>query len=181
MNHVMIDLETLAVTPRAKVIEVACAVFDPWTGEVGAQFVEEIGPHAGANLGREEDEETKAWWALRILDGHRCPGDHREASVLEEAAWRFSCWASDFGMGKETRVWSWGIDFDCTIWRSVLAECGHEEWWRYNLQRDARTLCAAAGVAKVRNAHRALPDVLEEIEAVERAVRILGIKPNGRF
>lgn len=177
----MMDIETLAVTPRAKVIEVAFAVFDPWTGEVGAQFVEEIGPHCGRNLDREEDKETKEWWAERVLNGHRIPGAIREALDLEAAAWNFACWASDHGMGMTTRVWAWGIDFDCTIWRSVLAECGHEEWWRYNLQRDARTLCAAAGVVKIRNAHRAMPDALEEIEAVERAVRILGIKPNGRF
>ena len=38
MNHLMLDIETLDITPSAVILVVAGVFFNPKTGELGAEF-----------------------------------------------------------------------------------------------------------------------------------------------
>jgi hypothetical protein len=180
MKHVMIDLETLAVVPGAKMIEIGAAVFDPWESGGKAVFSAEVLPGYAPNDQRVEDAETVAWWADRMEEGCACPGDGEFAMPLDEALKKLAQWFEANGLTpEETMVWSWGIDFDPVILRDAISQCGVGPVWKYANQRDARTLCKVADVKKAKPFHCALSDVLDEIVAVQAAVKVLGI-PEGR-
>lgn len=181
MKHVMMDLETLATGPKAKVIEVAAIEFDPW--DVGCSqniFYSEVKHHEGKNFERVSDTDTALWWKKQVEEnGAVIPGMTEKAMVLDDVAIGFMNWWQNSEFGKDTRLWSWGIDFDLVIWVDVLASCGLKEPWNYARQRDARTLAAAASVVKPLPFHVAVSDAMDEVRVIQQAVAALMIPREG--
>jgi len=76
-----IDLETLATSADAVILEIGCVMFDPGTGELGPEYHAEVELRAPDNRLRAIDAGTLAWWAGRLEAGADMPGMHGGVSV----------------------------------------------------------------------------------------------------
>jgi hypothetical protein len=62
MNHIMVDLETLAEGPNAVFPSLAAVQFDLETGETGKQFSMNIDIDSAVKVGLVVDSSTVGWW-----------------------------------------------------------------------------------------------------------------------
>jgi len=173
---VCVDIETLGTGADAVIIEIGAVCFDPATGELGATFQREVG--ASSQRERRMDAETVEWWMSRVCEGKEMPGLKRGA-ILWEALVALADFLRE-ECAEKFQFWAWGVDFDAGILKHAHEQCfpDVDMPWFYANQRDARTFCVELGVVRVGEvAHRALPDAVQEADAVMRAFREVQAMP----
>jgi hypothetical protein len=162
-THCVLDLETLAVCPRAMVIEIAVVFFTPGK-QKGWRESMEIAPFAGGDQGdRVMDHDTLIWWAQRGKDGHPIPGMRSTNTLGDMVDWFLARWHAH--AAPDCEIWSQGLAFDVAILTDILASYGHAPPWAYWNERCLRTLKKSLGWKKPEGretAHRALADAMEE-------------------
>lgn len=176
MNHVMIDLETLGVTPGSVILSIGAVTFsvnDP----PGIQLALEIDAADAQRAGLTIDAATVAWWLgqgeaarLAVTRGDRLP--------LSDALRTLEAWLGARRIGDGSlRVWAHGPSFDLAILAAAYRIVGLPTPWRYQEERDTRTLYELAGVnpADYRSgtAHRAIDDAICQAYAVHAGLRRL--------
>ena len=165
-----IDLETLATSADAVVLEIGCVMFDPATGELGPEFHAEVEMRAPDNRLRTIDAGTLCWWAGRMAAGADMPGMHGGVS-LWQALQGLAGFMAETPRAEEFEVWAWGSDFDFGILRHAHDDAQLELPWRYSRQCDARSFCGKLGVKREGPVtHQALADARQEAEAVMQAL-----------
>lgn len=133
MKDVMIDLETMGLSPRGAIVAIGALSFDLTTGKRGSTFYQVV-DLASSAVGMEIDPDTVIWWLAQseaarfeLIDG--------EKSTLFEALDRFKVWFPE-----RARVWGNGATFDVVILRSAFDALAVEVPWHYRAERDVRTL-----------------------------------------
>jgi len=194
MNHVMIDVETLGVSPDAAIVSIGAVRFDPITGRVG-----DVGPTGGiaggqlacasdrlharikfdsADLG-EIDASTFEWWLGRsreaqdaLLGGERL--------TLREALSALTNWLQNGP--KPEGIWANDPDFDLVLLRSAYKRVDRVFPYSFRLHRSVRTmqwLACQLGMMlpKTFNAlsHDALSDALCQAHIVSAIYARLGL------
>lgn len=168
-----IDLETLATSAEAVVLEIGCVLFDPATGEMGPEYHAEVDLRGPDNRLRGIDGETLGWWAARMKDGHDMPGLHGGVS-LWEALQGLAAFMKAHTNSEDVEMWAWGSDFDFAILRHAHDEAQLALPWRYGRQCDARTFCKKLFVPRRGPVmHQALGDARQEAGAVMEAMEAL--------
>lgn len=143
MRHVMVDLETLSLRPRAWLLEVAAVPFDEEAVHVDRAFHAYV---AGGQDRRHVDRATLLWWLSddveqgaghaareRLMRGLRSD----QAVPLGSALHTLRDWlaAQDSPL-----VWAHGAAFDLGVLRDAYHEAGHNgPPWSHRDERDART------------------------------------------
>lgn len=128
--HVMIDLETLAIEPRAKIISIGAVAFED--GTCIDEFYLEVGHY---QWGREETPDTVAWWLKQPIP---IPGTGSPVT-LPYALARFAAWCSPH---KDGWFWSYGAAFDIPILVDAFQQYGIKRPWHYRSEMCMRTLKA---------------------------------------
>ena len=134
-KHLMVDLETLSVTPRSVVLSLGAVHFDPAENGIRDQIYFKIDLDDQDKLEREIDQGTLDWWAKQD------PKIMEEAFSLEdripltEAMNRFH----NFAWGCDC-FWSHGATFDLVIIEDILRQLKRPLPWNYWQLRDTRTL-----------------------------------------
>jgi len=165
-----IDLETLATSADAVILEVGCVLFDPATGELGPEYHAEVEMRAPDNRLRAIDADTFAWWAGRLAAGEDMPGMHGGVSVWQ-ALQGLAGFMAAHPRSYDFEMWAWGSDFDFAILRDAHDDAQLELPWRYALQCDARSFCKKLGVERAGPVtHQALADARQEAKAVMAAL-----------
>jgi hypothetical protein len=161
----VIDLETLATCPSARVTEIGAVFIDPATRAIGPRMEMEINPFDGDQDSRDICPDTLLWWAQRNKDGHGFPGLKGGSSLGEMVQSFLAFYTAHAADG--CRVWSQGTDFDLAILRDVLWDYGHPEPWQFRQARCLRTLAKELGLKHEGKAtHRALADAEAEAEMI---------------
>jgi hypothetical protein len=148
--EVMVDLETLALSPAAVVLSVGLCAFDPAIGAVGPSLHVRLDPRAQKN--RRIDAGTVLWWmsqgdeargALVVLDGK---GNPLDAMLVGHALARVNDFFGE-NMRERCGVWGNGSDFDnavlADLYRWNTAKGGSfvpEQPWAFHQNRCFRTL-----------------------------------------
>lgn len=135
MAHLMLDLETMAVSPNAVVLTLGAVKFNPWGNGYGEKLYFRINIDDQDKFGREVDPNTLEWWSKQdpvvmeeaFSDNDRVP--------LVEAMDRFHkfAWGCD-------AFWSHGATFDLVIIESLYRQLGKSLPWQFWSLRDTRTL-----------------------------------------
>jgi len=113
MKHVMLDLETLATTHEACIIQIAAVRFDLKTGKTGAEFNVMVNPLDNVENGRVIDPETLKWWNKQNNDVKALlPKAFTEGLPLKEALTKL---AKFVAAEKGSKVWGNGVLFDNAI------------------------------------------------------------------
>lgn len=134
-KHLMIDMETLAVSPRAVVLSLGAVHFNPWGNGYGDKIYFKIDLDDQDKLGREIDPNTIEWWGkqdLQIMEEAFSPDDRIS---LEDAMDQFHkfAWGCDC-------FWSHGATFDLMIIQDIYTQLNRPLPWNYWQLRDTRTL-----------------------------------------
>jgi hypothetical protein len=164
-TDLVIDLETLATCPSARVTEIGAVFIDPAIHVLGPHMQMEINPFDGDQDSRDICPDTLLWWAQRNKDGHGFPGLKGGRSLGEMVAAFLDFYAAN--AAENCRVWSQGTDFDLAILRDVFWDYGHKEPWQFRQARCLRTLAKELGIKHAgKTAHRALADAESEAAVV---------------
>lgn len=171
-KHLMVDLETMAVTPRTVILTLGAVTFDPYTDEIFDELYLKIDLDDQDKLGRDIDQNTLDWWAKQ------------EPAVMEEAfssdgrisvedavtAFHKFAWGCD-------KFWSHGAVFDLIIIEDLYRQLNRTPPWEFWRCRDTRTLFDLADpeMAVDKNQqHNALFDAVRQAKGVQTVYRKLG-------
>jgi hypothetical protein len=140
MFDVMMDLETLGVGPKAVVVSVGAVFFDPYTSNLGAQFMRVCDDlNDQQKRGREIDAGTVVWWMDQ--DKIAQSASFKERTFMRPTIQVLHDFASFIGPANrdEVRIWGNGASFDNIILASLYADYGVELPWRFFNDRCHRT------------------------------------------
>jgi hypothetical protein len=134
-NHLMVDLETLAVSPRSVVLSLGAVHFDPRGTDINDSIYFKISIDDQDQLNREIDPKTIDWWSKQdpAIMEEAFSVDNRIS--LNDAMDRFH----KFAWGCES-FWSHGATFDLVIIEDILRQLNRPLPWNYWQLRDTRTL-----------------------------------------
>jgi hypothetical protein len=161
-TSIVLDCETLALTPRSVITEIAALAFD----EAGTVIDHiDLRPDIWEQLaaGREVDGGT--------LEFHRAHGTLPTCDGMDGCIDAAVQLAAFFREHKPEHVWMQGTDFDRPLVEDFCRGVGQPLPWRFSISRDARTLwdLAFPGKKHPPRPHRALADCEETLACILRA------------
>jgi hypothetical protein len=179
-NHMMLDLETLATTPRAAVMQVGLAIFNPdggyidTTDDTAMQPVEvNVDVQSCISNGGEVSGDTVRWWLLGTQATRASVAAQgvpiNDALFAIKKAWsQYDC----------KFVWAHGSVFDVPIVEYYARRLGIPVPWMYWQIRDTRTLfdiaeCLGWVKEKRPTAHTAAADAVAQAQDVQAAVAFI--------
>ena len=134
-KHLIVDMETMAVSPNAVVLSLGAVHFNPWGNGYGDKIYFRINIDDQDALGREVDPNTLDWWATQdpaIMEEAFSP-DNRIPLVEAIDIFHKFAWGCD-------AYWSHGATFDLVIIENLYRQLGRPVPWNYWQLRDTRTL-----------------------------------------
>jgi exodeoxyribonuclease VIII len=171
-KHLMFDLETMAVTPRAVVLTLGAVTFDPYTDEIYDDLYLKIDIDDQDKLQRDVDPNTLDWWAKQDAGVMEEAFSSDGRISLEDAVTAFHKFA--WGCNK---VWSHGSVFDIVIMEDIYRQLNRTPPWNFYDCRDTRTLFDLADPEMEKSAtqqHNALFDAIRQAKGVQTVYRKLG-------
>lgn len=173
MRHVMLDLETFGTSPEAAVVSIGAVKFD--NEKVGEEFHVKIDMRDSL-LGT-IDGNTVAWW-LQQSDAARAALTKGPKELLAPALQAFTRWLGPDP--RELLLWSNGPSFDSVILQSAYRRCGLTWPFKYNADRDFRTICDLRPIFRIvvapyEIAHDALEDAKRQARCVMEIAKALEI------
>lgn len=131
----MVDMETLAVSPRSVVLSLGAVHFNPLGNGVNDSIYFKIDLDDQDKLNREIDPNTIEWWSKQnpYIMEEAFSADNR--IPLADAMTQFHkfAWGCD-------AFWSHGATFDLVIIEDILRQLNRSLPWNYWQLRDTRTL-----------------------------------------
>lgn len=172
-KHLMIDLETLAVSPRTVVLSLGAVHFNPFTTDIFDTLYLKIDLDDQDRLNREIDPNTIDWWARQDPLVMEETFSTTDRISIQDALNKFHkfAWGCD-------RFWSHGVGFDLVIIEDIYRQIKKPLPWNYWQLRDTRTLFDLGYDPEMskENKHDALQDAIRQARGVQTVYRKLGIK-----
>jgi len=169
-RHLMVDLETLAVSPKAVVLSLGAVHFNPYSNDIEDKIYFKIDLDDQDKLGREIDPNTLDWWAKQdpaIMEEAFSPNDR---IPLKDAMKKFHkfAWGCD-------AFWSHGATFDLVILEDIFRQLKEPLPWNYWSLRDTRTLFDLGHDPDMSkdNKHDALQDAIRQAIGVQNIYKKL--------
>ena len=134
--HIMVDLETLALSSRAAIIQIGAVAVTPAdfiAGGPGQNFKASV---AGNIVGFDVDPKTIQWHLEKNAENYKRIGE--EAVELYRGLVDFHSWVKSFEQTKI--VWAKGTCFDIPILENAFKHFGMYAPWSYQKVRDFRTV-----------------------------------------
>ncbi|EMK7210060.1 3'-5' exoribonuclease [Escherichia coli] len=136
-HHLMIDLETMGKNPDAPVNAIAGKFFDPVTGEMGPEFSKTIDLETAGGV---IDRDTIKWWLKQSREAQSAILTNE--IPLDDALLQFREFIAENSGEFFVQVWGNGANLDNAILRRSYERQGIPCPWRYNNDRDVRTMVA---------------------------------------
>lgn len=134
-KNLMVDMETMAVSPNAVVLSLGAVHFDPYgTGHSNSLYFR-IDIDDQDALGREVDPGTLEWWSRQppaIMEEAFSPDNRIPLLEAMDRFHKFAWGCSAF--------WSHGATFDLVILENIYHQLNKPLPWNYWQLRDTRTL-----------------------------------------
>lgn len=172
-RHMMLDMETMAVSPNAVVLSLGAVHFNPYGRGYGDKLYFRISIDDQDSLGREIDDNTLAWWSKQdpaIMEEAFSPDDRVPLVEAMDQFHKFA-WGCD-------AFWSHGATFDLVIIENIYRQLGKPLPWNYWALRDTRTLFDLGYDPDMPkgNLHNALEDAIRQAAGVQNIYRKLNIR-----
>jgi len=169
LQDLMIDIETLDVTPTATILTIGAQSFDPFSEDFGdVTFYERLDLESQQD--RTIDNGTVAWWGRQSAEAQEEALGEGSRVHIKESLERLSkiAW-------KHNRIWANGITFDMVILENAMKQYGVSVPWKFWQLMDTRTIYKIAGSKKLGNNHNALADCVNQIDLLQNALKTLNV------
>jgi DNA polymerase III epsilon subunit-like protein len=174
LTDVMIDLETLDVTPTSTILTIGAVKFDPFGDDLNEptciKFYTRVDIDSCDRIGLTVSQSTLDWWAQQSKEAQdEAFGSEDRVDIVSafEQLYKF-CWGAK-------RVWSHGAGFDIPICEHVFKKIGKAIPWQFWEVRCTRTLFDI-GINPQRPPvlkHHALEDAWNQAVGVQNVMKIL--------
>jgi hypothetical protein len=173
-KHLMVDLETMAVTPRAVVLTLGAVHFNPYGNGYGDKLYLRFDLDDQDKLNREIDPNTLDWWAKqdpKVMEEAFSPDDRVPLKDAMDQFHKFA-WGCD-------AFWAHGSLFDIAILEDLYRQIEKPVPWQYWQIRDTRTIFDLGWNPDMPQAskHDALQDAIRQSIGVQNIYAKLKIKP----
>jgi hypothetical protein len=176
----MIDIETLALTPKAVVLSVGAVAFEK-NGEIVDRFYRVLNTKDQINImKREVDPSTQLWWKYQDINAYQEAFNPVRQHITKVLLDLFK-FISEYN---PVRVWANSPSFDLIILESLYRDSGYPNPWIYKQPRDVRTIVDIANLSikeleikSIGIPHTPVFDCEVQIEYVTAARKKLGIIP----
>ena len=173
-KHLMVDLETMAVTPRAVVLTLGAVHFNPYGNGYGDKLYLRFDLDDQDKLNREIDPNTLDWWAKqdpKVMEEAFSPDDRVPLKDAMDQFHKFA-WGCD-------AFWAHGSLFDIAILEDLYRQIEKPVPWQYWQIRDTRTIFDLGWDPDMPQAskHDALQDAIRQSIGVQNIYAKLKIKP----
>lgn len=171
--HVMVDIETLAITPDACILTIAAQQFNPFEKKNYNElrhFYSRVSIESQKE--RKVEEYTVEWWANQTDAAKEEAFSEEDRLPLADALKQLSplIWQSEF-------MWINDPTFEVNILENAYQSYNMPIPWKFYLVRDARTVYSLHPELKKRCAtHHALDDCRRQIEMLQQTFTDLGIE-----
>jgi hypothetical protein len=153
MKHIVIDLETLGLSPDSIILSIGAVATN------GEKFYMELDWREQQHH-RKVDPITCMWWGQQDKD--LCP--IKGETLLYDALNDLSLWLPD---DKESfKIWCRGLNFDIAVLDHAYKEYHLPTPWKYNHVRDIRTaldIIQPQTLAEPKRKHHALDDAIADM------------------
>lgn len=183
-SHLMIDIETMGVTPDAPICSIGACIFDLHeVGKITSEFETTISLESNELSGRHVQSGTLIWWLKQSKEAQAALLSGAQAQ-LRQALKQFRMWAQDVKPSVQ-RVWANDPDFDVVILRHAFDACGEMWPWHFSINRSVRTISELAfphkedldalkgELRKDITHHRAVDDAVMQAKLVQWAYKTL--------
>lgn len=172
-KHLMVDMETMAVSPSAVILTLGAVTFNPYGNGYNDKIYFKINLDDQDALGREIDPNTLEWWSKQDPAIMEEAFSENDRIPLVEAVDRFHkfAWGCD-------AFWSHGATFDLVILENVYKQLGKTPPWNFWQLRDTRTLFDLGHASDMpqNSKHDALQDAIRQSVGVQNIYRKLNVK-----
>jgi len=173
-KHLMVDMETMAVSPKATVLTLGAVHFNPYGEGYSDKLYFRINIDDQDALGREVDPNTLDWWAKqdpKIMEEAFSPDNRVPLTEAMDQFHKFA-WGCD-------AFWSHGATFDLVIIEDIYRQLGKPLPWNFWQLRDTRTLFDLGWDPDMPKGglHDALQDAIRQAAGVQNIYSKLKIKP----
>jgi hypothetical protein len=170
----MVDLETMAVTPKAVVLTLGAVHFNPYGNGYSDKLYLRFDLDDQDKLGREIDPNTLDWWAQQdkaVMEEAFSPDDRVPLASAIDQFHKFA-WGCD-------AFWAHGSLFDIAILEDLYRQLERTPPWQYWQIRDTRTMFDLGWDPDMPKAgkHDALQDAIRQSIGVQNIYTKLKIKP----
>lgn len=175
MKHLMVDLETLAVSPQSVILTLGAVHFNPYESGYTDSIYFRLNLDDQDNLGREIDPNTLDWWAKqdnKIMEEAFSSDNRISVAEAIDKFHKFAWGCSAF--------WSHGSAFDLVILEDLYKQLGKSTPWNFWQLRDTRTIFDLGVDPEMpkNSKHNALQDAIRQSVGVQNVYKKLKIKPN---
>jgi len=172
-KHLMVDMETMAVTPNAVVLSLGAVHFNPYGSGYSDKIYFRINIDDQDALNREVDPSTLDWWSKQdpaIMEEAFSPDDRISLVDAMDQFHKFA-WGCD-------KFWSHGATFDLVILENIYRQLNKPLPWNYWQLRDTRTLFDLGFDPDMPTGskHDALQDAIRQAVGVQNMYRKLNIR-----
>lgn len=178
MLDVMLDVESMGLTPDSAIIAIGAVEFDMVTMTLGGRFYQNIHLADSAKHGRKIDPATVLWWMSQGDEARRAL--MYSAEPLLHVLDKFEAWFECCGDPNHVRVWGNGPSFDNAMLDSTFKSVGRKTPWKYVNDRCFRTICGMyPSVLKDERTgthHNALDDAVYQAEHILKIRRTLSAR-----
>ena len=170
----MVDLETMAVTPRAVVLTLGAVHFNPYGNGYSDKLYLRFDLDDQDKLNREIDPNTLDWWAKqdpKVMEEAFSPDDRVPLQDAMDQFHKFA-WGCD-------AFWAHGSLFDIAILEDLYRQLEKPVPWQYWQIRDTRTMFDLGWDPDMPQAskHDALQDAIRQSVGVQNIYAKLKIRP----
>lgn len=172
-KHLMVDLETLAVSPRSVILTLGAVHFNPYGDGYTDSIYFRINLDDQDKLGREIDPNTLDWWAkqdIKIMEEAFSSDDRLSVNDAIDKFHKFAWGCKAF--------WSHGSAFDLVILEDLYKQLNRSPPWNFWQLRDTRTVfdLGVDPAMPKESKHDALQDAIRQSIGVQNVYKKLNIR-----
>lgn len=163
MNNVMVDLETLGITPGSVILSIGAVAFDLATKQLGKEFYVVIDTPSCLDYGLTTDNSTLQWWQNQSDDARKVLDQAKSiefSKPLYEALLEFDKFLTGFDINS-VQIWGNGSDFDNAMLTCAYAAIDRNipwKFWNNRCFRTVRSLFPEKHLDRIGTFHNALDD-----------------------
>lgn len=148
-----IDIESQSLKPNCVIMQVGVVAFDPYelnsAIKGSCNFALPVVPQQYLDF--DVDPHTISWWQAKnpslyaaLLQEGQHPNDVNAIAFLKQKVIRLHLSITQLMQNASEEVWARGPQFDLVALKHLFAVFNMQTPWKYNAERDSRTIVAAA-------------------------------------